>query len=147
MFVQVKLFLVFQSPHIDRSILQPFHRHIISYRKRAYKVMFLFCPLPVFDEKEIRSWLSDCIDESGLRMYRPERYSYRRKIPKKNLKSTNHSWKLFVLPTSLLSLYIYIYIYIYIYMISISGQVDKSNTYNRFGSNISFFIQGRTSLD
>ena len=30
-------------------------------------------------------------------------------------------------------------------MNEISGKVDKSNTYNRFSSNISFFIQGRTS--
>ena len=28
-------------------------------------------------------------------------------------------------------------------MIKISGKVDKSNTYNGFSSNISFFIQGR----
>ena len=32
-------------------------------------------------------------------------------------------------------------------MIKISGKVDKSNTYNGFISNISFFIQGRTSSD
>ena len=32
-------------------------------------------------------------------------------------------------------------------IIKISGKVDKSNTYNRFSSNISFFIQGRTSSD
>ena len=37
------------------------------------------------------------------------------------------------------------YIYIYIYMIKISGKVDKSNTYNGFSSNISFFIRERTS--
>ena len=30
-------------------------------------------------------------------------------------------------------------------MKKISGKVDKSNTYNGFSSNISFFIQGRTS--
>ena len=29
-------------------------------------------------------------------------------------------------------------------MIEISGKLDKSNSYNRFSSNISFFIQGRT---
>ena len=39
------------------------------------------------------------------------------------------------------------YIYIYIYMIKISGKVHKSNTYNRFSSNISFFILWRTSSD
>ena len=38
---------------------------------------------------------------------------------------------------------IYIYIYIYIYMIKISGKMYKSNTYNGFNSNISFFIQGK----
>ena len=38
-------------------------------------------------------------------------------------------------------------IYIYIYMIKISGKVDKSNIYNRFSSNISFLIQGRTSSE
>ena len=32
-------------------------------------------------------------------------------------------------------------------MIKISGEVDKSNAYPRFSSNISFFIQGRTSPD
>ena len=32
-------------------------------------------------------------------------------------------------------------------IIKISGKVDKPKTYNRFSSNISFFIQGRTSLD
>ena len=32
-------------------------------------------------------------------------------------------------------------------MIRISGKVNKSNTYNRFCSNISFFIHGRTSSD
>ena len=32
-------------------------------------------------------------------------------------------------------------------MIKFSGIVDKPNTYNGFGSNISFFIQGRTSSD
>ena len=30
-------------------------------------------------------------------------------------------------------------------MIKIRGKVDKLNTYNRFSSNILFFIQGRTS--
>ena len=30
-------------------------------------------------------------------------------------------------------------------MIKISVKVDKSNTYNWFSSNISFFIQGETS--
>ena len=30
-------------------------------------------------------------------------------------------------------------------MIKINGKVDKSNSYNGFSSNISFFIQGRTS--
>ena len=55
-------------------------------------------------------------------------------------------------------MHIYIYIYIYIYresvdfgesdkIVKISGKVDKSNTYNVFSSNISFFIQGRTSSD
>ena len=34
-----------------------------------------------------------------------------------------------------------------IYMMKINGKVDKSNTYNGFSSNISFFIQGRTSSD
>ena len=53
---------------------------------------------------------------------------------------------------------IYIYIYIYIYwemiafdksdkMIKISWKVDKVNPYNRLSTNISFFIQGRTSSD
>ena len=32
-------------------------------------------------------------------------------------------------------------------MIKINGKVDKSNSYNGFGSNILFFIQGRTTLD
>ena len=32
-------------------------------------------------------------------------------------------------------------------MIEISRKVDKPNTYNGFSSNISFFIQGRTSSD
>ena len=32
-------------------------------------------------------------------------------------------------------------------MIKISGKVDKSNTYDGFSDNISFFIHGRTSLD
>ena len=32
-------------------------------------------------------------------------------------------------------------------MIKISGKADKSNTYNGFSGNISFFIQGRTSSD
>ena len=36
---------------------------------------------------------------------------------------------------------------IYIYMIKISGKVDKSNAYNGFSSNISFFIQARISSD
>ena len=35
---------------------------------------------------------------------------------------------------------LYIYIYIYIYMIKIIVKVDKSNTYNEFNGNISFFI-------
>ena len=32
-----------------------------------------------------------------------------------------------------------------IYMIKISGKVDKSNTYNGFNANISFFIDGTSS--
>ena len=32
-------------------------------------------------------------------------------------------------------------------MIKIGRKVDKSNTYDEFRSNISFFIQGRTSSD
>ena len=36
-------------------------------------------------------------------------------------------------------------IYIYIYMIKISGKLDKSNTYNGFSDNISFFINRKTS--
>ena len=32
-------------------------------------------------------------------------------------------------------------------MIKISGKVDKSKNYNRFSSDISFFIQGRTFSD
>ena len=32
-------------------------------------------------------------------------------------------------------------------LIKISGKVDKLNTYNGFSSNISVFIQGRTSSD
>ena len=32
-------------------------------------------------------------------------------------------------------------------MIKISGEVDKPNTYNGFSSDISFFIQGRTSSE
>ena len=44
-------------------------------------------------------------------------------------------------------IYIHIYIYIYTNMIKISGKVDKSNTYNRFSSNILFFIHGRTFSD
>ena len=32
-------------------------------------------------------------------------------------------------------------------MIKISRKVDKSNTYNGFSGNISYFIQGRTSSD
>ena len=47
----------------------------------------------------------------------------------------------------------FIYIYIYIWkngesdkMIKISGKLDKSNTYNWFNDNISFFIN-RTSSD
>ena len=52
-----------------------------------------------------------------------------------------------------------LYIYIYIWrnvemvdfgesdkMIKINGKVDQPNTYNGFSSNISFFIQGRTSF-
>ena len=31
----------------------------------------------------------------------------------------------------------------YIYIIKISGKADKPNTYNRFSSDILFFIQGR----
>ena len=54
--------------------------------------------------------------------------------------------------------YIYIYIYIHIYgkmedfgksdkMIKVSVEVNKSNTYNGFSCNISFFISRRTSTD
>ena len=32
-------------------------------------------------------------------------------------------------------------------MMKISGKVDKSNTYNGFSGNISFFINRRTSSD
>ena len=32
-------------------------------------------------------------------------------------------------------------------MIKINGKVNKSNTYNRFSGNISFFINNRTSSD
>ena len=51
-------------------------------------------------------------------------------------------------------IYIYIYIYIYIEMvdfgtsdkmIKVSEKVDKSNTYNGFSVNSSFFINRRTS--
>ena len=51
---------------------------------------------------------------------------------------------------------VYIYIYIYIEMvdfgesdkmIKIRGKVDKSNTYNGFNGNISFFINRGTSSD
>ena len=37
--------------------------------------------------------------------------------------------------------YVIIYKYMYIHMIKISGRVDKSNTYNGFSGNITFFIQ------
>ena len=40
-----------------------------------------------------------------------------------------------------------IYIYIYIYMMKISGKVEKPNTFNGFSSNISLFIQRRTSSE
>ena len=53
-----------------------------------------------------------------------------------------------------LSLYIYIYIYGEIVdfgesdkIIKTIGKVDKSSTYNGISSNISFFIQERTSSD
>ena len=60
--------------------------------------------------------------------------------------------KLKILRITLPSLYIYIYIYIVDFgesdkMIKIIRNVDKSNTYNGFSCNISFFIQGRTFLD
>ena len=32
-------------------------------------------------------------------------------------------------------------------IIKINGKADKANTYNGFGSDCSFFIQGRTSSD
>ena len=33
------------------------------------------------------------------------------------------------------------------YILKIGGKMDKPNVYNRFSSNISYFIQGRTSSD
>ena len=57
-------------------------------------------------------------------------------------------------------MYAYMYVYLYIYvcleivdfglsdkMIKRSGKVDKSNYYNGFSGNISFFIHRRTSSD
>ena len=67
-----------------------------------------------------------------------------------------------IVPRSEDDIYIYIYIYVCVCvcvcvemvdfsesdkMIKISGKVDKSNTYDEFSSNVSFFIQGRTSSD
>ena len=80
---------------------------------------------------------------------------------------TNPQSDLVTTNTVIIYIYMYIYIYIYIYIQSEreggrerkresrywwiwqddknKWKVDKSNTYNGFSSNISFFIQGRTS--
>ena len=65
----------------------------------------------------------------------------------------DESWEIYASNVTWWWLYIYIYIYIYgemvgfgesDKMIKISEKADKSNSYNGFTSNISFFIHGRT---